>query len=198
MRSRSCMPGGSSRSARRQVLLARPRHPYTQALLESMPSPRTPRQARLKAIPASRRRSGSCRRAARSIPRCRYAQDVCRSTGAGPGGGRGSQEVACWVAQQAPAAGAGRRRARAGGRRVTAQRPTAARGDCPPDAEEHPGARSESPATTCCPAAGPSCRRSEVHALDDVIAVGPPRRDAGRCRRIRQRQVDPGAVASSA
>ncbi len=82
-----------------QVLIERPRHPYTQALLESMPSASTRRQDRLKAIPGEPPSSEAIPAGCPFHPRCRYAQDVCRSQEPKLLDVQGAK-VACWVAQQ--------------------------------------------------------------------------------------------------
>ena len=81
------------------LLIERPKHPYTQALLESMPSASTRRQDRLKAIPGEPPSSEAIPAGCPFHPRCRYAQDVCRSEEPKLAEVEGAQ-VACWVAQQ--------------------------------------------------------------------------------------------------
>jgi len=81
-----------------RALLARPRHPYTRALVQSMPSPTMPRSARLLAIPGEPPPVGGLPTGCPFHPRCPYAADVCRS--AEPPRERvGDSLVACWLAK---------------------------------------------------------------------------------------------------
>src|SRR4051794_31806066 len=68
-------------SGRRADVLQRPRHPYTRALLDALPHPEAPRDARLVEIagepPAPRRIPPGCP----FHPRCRYALEACRHEG---------------------------------------------------------------------------------------------------------------------
>jgi peptide/nickel transport system ATP-binding protein len=86
-----------------QLLIERPQHPYTQALLESMPSASTRRQDRLKAIPGEPPSFEAIPAGCPFHPRCRYAQDICRSEEPQLLDVQGAK-VACWVAQQATVA----------------------------------------------------------------------------------------------
>lgn len=87
-------------------VLANPCHPYTRALLESMPTERTPRQARLKTIPGEPPAVGRLPPGCPFHPRCPLAIDVCRSREPALATVAGST-VACWVAQaEVPAASA--------------------------------------------------------------------------------------------
>jgi peptide/nickel transport system ATP-binding protein len=85
------------------VLLSRPRHPYTQALLESMPSAGMARGAGLSAIPGEPPSFGNLPTGCPFHPRCRRARDVCRSTEPDllP---VAESRVACWFAEDEPAA----------------------------------------------------------------------------------------------
>ena len=79
-------------------LLARPRHPYTRALLQSMPSPTMPRTRRLKAIPGEPPLIGALPMGCPFHPRCPYAIDACRSAEP-PLEAMGDSLVACWLAK---------------------------------------------------------------------------------------------------
>jgi peptide/nickel transport system ATP-binding protein len=107
-------------------IFARPRHPYTEALLHSIPQ-LTPRGEPLHAIPGMVPRPDQFPAGCRFAPRCSYAQDACRSAPvpiritAGPdGNGRSAAALARCVRQdelvlagppadpaQGPAPGAG-------------------------------------------------------------------------------------------
>jgi peptide/nickel transport system ATP-binding protein len=86
-----------------RALIERPRHPYTQALLESMPSASTRRQDRLKAIPGEPPSFEAIPTGCPFHPRCRHARDVCRAEEPKLAEVGGAQ-VACWVAQAATVA----------------------------------------------------------------------------------------------
>src|SRR5262249_22814801 len=80
-------------------LLGRAKHPYTMALLQSMPSAPTARTARLTAIPGDPPMLGAFPRGCPFHPRCPYRVAIC--------GARdpqlelvGDRSVACWVAQE--------------------------------------------------------------------------------------------------
>jgi peptide/nickel transport system ATP-binding protein len=79
-------------------LLGRAKHPYTMALLQSMPSAQTARTARLKAIPGEPPMLGAFASGCPFHPRCPYRVEVCASRDP-----RlelvGDRSVACWVAQ---------------------------------------------------------------------------------------------------
>ena len=79
-------------------LLARPRHPYTQALLQSMPSPDMPKTRRLAAIPGEPPPIGALPSGCPFHPRCPYAADICRSAEP-PLEPVGESLVACWFAK---------------------------------------------------------------------------------------------------
>jgi peptide/nickel transport system ATP-binding protein len=79
-------------------LLGRAKHPYTMALLQSMPSAQAARTARLKAIPGEPPMLGAFPSGCPFHPRCPYRVAICAS--------RdpllelvGDRSVACWVAQ---------------------------------------------------------------------------------------------------
>jgi peptide/nickel transport system ATP-binding protein len=86
------------------VLLSRPQHPYTRALLESMPSVGTERRTRLSAIPGEPPAFGSLPAGCPFHPRCRHARDACRSSEPELMPAAGSR-VSCWVAQDAQGPG---------------------------------------------------------------------------------------------
>jgi peptide/nickel transport system ATP-binding protein len=85
-------------------LLARPLHPYTRALLESMPSKDVPVGERLKAIPGEPPAVGAFPAGCPFHSRCPDARDVCRAIEPNLIGA-GEAQVACWVAQERPATG---------------------------------------------------------------------------------------------
>jgi peptide/nickel transport system ATP-binding protein len=80
-------------------LLGGAKHPYTKALLESMPSSTAARTAKLKAIPGEPPMLGSFPTGCPFHPRCPYRKDVCLADEPRlePVGDR---QVACWVAQE--------------------------------------------------------------------------------------------------
>ena len=86
-------------------LFARPRHPYTEALLQAIPQ-LTPRGEPLHAIPGMVPRPDQFPAGCRFAPRCSYAQDVCTSapvpmlpTGGLMGDGRGDAALARCIRQ---------------------------------------------------------------------------------------------------
>ncbi len=82
-----------------RLLMTRAKHPYTQALITSMPSTMTPKGARLKAIPGEPPVFGALPTGCPFHPRCPYARDACRS--AEPRLDTVDEtRVACWVAQE--------------------------------------------------------------------------------------------------
>ena len=140
-----------------QLLIERPKHPYTQALLESMPSASMRQQDRLKAIPGEPPSIEAIPAGCPFHPRCRYAKDVCRSEEPKLLEVQGAQ-VACWVAQEETGAswpvGV---RARPASRRPPSRSERLQR-RCRPKARR--SWRSTAlPVITCCRAFGPSCRR---------------------------------------
>jgi oligopeptide/dipeptide ABC transporter ATP-binding protein len=62
----------------RQDVLRRPRHPYTQALLDALPHPEAARDERLVAIPGSPPSPGNIPGGCAFNPRCSYAREDCR------------------------------------------------------------------------------------------------------------------------
>jgi peptide/nickel transport system ATP-binding protein len=81
-----------------RAILAHPRHPYAQALLQSVPSAMT-RAARLLAIPGEPPVVGALPSGCPFHPRCPRAMPLCRETE--PALERsGDSVVACWAAQQ--------------------------------------------------------------------------------------------------
>ena len=85
------------------VLLSRPRHPYTQALLKLMPSSATERQGRLRAIPGEPPAFGALPAGCPFHPRCPHVRDVCRSSEPSLVLVADTR-VSCWVAQDEQAA----------------------------------------------------------------------------------------------
>jgi dipeptide transport system ATP-binding protein len=65
-------------SATKDKLFAQPRHPYTQALMKSIPSGRRQDHQRLPVIPGQVPLPGAYPQGCRFHPRCRYADDKCR------------------------------------------------------------------------------------------------------------------------
>jgi peptide/nickel transport system ATP-binding protein len=87
-----------------RALMAHAKHPYTRALIASMPSTATPRGSRLKAIPGEPPVFGAFPAGCPFHPRCQFARDACRA--AEPTlDAVGETQVACWVAQEGGAAG---------------------------------------------------------------------------------------------
>jgi peptide/nickel transport system ATP-binding protein len=85
-----------------RALLAQPRHPYAQALLQSVPSA-TMRASRLRAIPGEPPVVGALPSGCPFHPRCPRAMAICRESE--PALERsGDSVVACWAAQQDAAA----------------------------------------------------------------------------------------------
>jgi peptide/nickel transport system ATP-binding protein len=81
-----------------RLLLTEGRHPYTKALLESMPSAVTVRQSKLKAIPGEPPMLGSLPNGCPFHPRCSYREEICIAKE--PTLKQvGDRKVACWVAQ---------------------------------------------------------------------------------------------------
>jgi peptide/nickel transport system ATP-binding protein len=82
-------------------IFAHPKHPYTKALLESIPTLETPRDRPLKVIPGSvpspEHWPGGCR----FNPRCAYAFDHCRHE-VPPLETINTQAVACWLYDHNP------------------------------------------------------------------------------------------------
>ena len=86
------------------VLLAHAKHPYTRALIASMPSTATPRGVRLKAIPGEPPAFGAFPAGCPFHPRCPHARDDCGSIEPTLVV-VGETQVACWVAQERGEAG---------------------------------------------------------------------------------------------
>ena len=80
-------------------LLAHAKHPYTKALLGSMPSATTARTSKLKAIPGEPPMLGSFPSGCPFHPRCPYREEICISKEPRPEQ-VGDWKVACWVAQE--------------------------------------------------------------------------------------------------
>jgi oligopeptide/dipeptide ABC transporter ATP-binding protein len=80
---------------------ARPKHPYTRALLESIPTLTTPKHLPLKIIPGSVPSPEHLARGCRFMPRCDHA--VAKSRTQIPAlQAVGSQKVACWLYEDNP------------------------------------------------------------------------------------------------
>lgn len=79
-------------------LLTLPRHPYTRALLQSMPSSDMPKTRRLAAIPGEPPPISDLPSGCPFHPRCPYAADICRSAEP-PLEPVGSSLVSCWFAK---------------------------------------------------------------------------------------------------
>jgi oligopeptide transport system ATP-binding protein len=65
-------------SGSREEVLRRPRHPYTQALLDALPHPEAPPEQRLVAIEGVPPSPGSIPPGCAFHPRCAYAEETCR------------------------------------------------------------------------------------------------------------------------
>ena len=65
-------------SGSREAVLQRPRHPYTQALLDALPHPEAARDQRLVAIPGSPPSPGRIPAGCAFNPRCAYTRESCR------------------------------------------------------------------------------------------------------------------------
>ena len=63
----------------RTDVLRRPRHPYTQALLDALPHPEATATSRSSRSPARRRPRGAIPAGCAFHPRCSYARDSCRT-----------------------------------------------------------------------------------------------------------------------
>jgi oligopeptide/dipeptide ABC transporter ATP-binding protein len=77
-------------------IFSRPRHPYTRALLESIPTLQTDRSRPLNVIPGSMPSPGRWPSGCRFHPRCRYAFDKCGQE-IPPLEPAGAGRVACWL-----------------------------------------------------------------------------------------------------
>ncbi len=151
-----------------RAILAAPKHPYTRALLESMPTANLERGQRLKAIQGEPPRIEALPSGCPFSARCGLVMDICRVTE--PQLTRRDQgEVACWAAE-----GAGNG---TGAYRVTAPTATAKAAAQADDATERedPEEILRVEAVTRhfrAPSLLPFVRPTHVHALDDVsIAV---------------------------
>ncbi|HTU56704.1 MAG TPA: ABC transporter ATP-binding protein [Acetobacteraceae bacterium] len=83
-----------------RAILETPEHPYTRALLESMPTSTLERGHRLKAIPGEPPRIEALPPGCPFSARCGYVMDICRVTEP-PLTRRDEGEVACWAAEGA-------------------------------------------------------------------------------------------------
>ncbi len=75
-------------SGSREAVLQRPRHPYTQALLDALPHPEATRDQELVAIPGVPPSPGNVPAGCAFHPRCSYTRESCRSRGAAARPGR--------------------------------------------------------------------------------------------------------------
>jgi len=64
-------------SGAREAILKRPRHPYTQALLDALPHPEAPRDQKLVAIPGAPPSPGNIPAGCAFNPRCSYTRASC-------------------------------------------------------------------------------------------------------------------------
>jgi peptide/nickel transport system ATP-binding protein len=150
-------------------LLARPGHPYTRALLQSMPSPTMAKTRRLAAIPGEPPPIGALPTGCPFHPRCPHAADICRSAEP-PLEAVGNSLVACWFAKDGSLPAAPKEQAtsslQVGGQR--AQEPA---GAAPPDASEVMLSVEHITRHFLIPSQLPFFPPGHVHALDDVSLV---------------------------
>ena len=149
-----------------QLLIERPKHPYTQALLESMPSASMRRQDRLKAIPGEPPSLEAIPAGCPFHPRCRYAQAVCRSQEPQLAEVEGAR-VACWVAQQGSMARSPVAAPCSRGDAPVALEALPARAAVPPEVEEIL-ALDRITRHHLLPSLWPFMPPTQVHALDEV------------------------------
>ena len=83
----------------REELLSKPRHPYTQGLLRSIPRPEA-RGSRLEEIAGAVPRPGQWPAACRFHPRCPQAFDRCRKEAPGRSGVSPTQGAWCHLVEQ--------------------------------------------------------------------------------------------------
>ncbi|GIX12396.1 MAG: peptide ABC transporter ATP-binding protein [Paracoccaceae bacterium] len=86
------------------ALFATPRHPYTRALLETMPSVGEDRPGRLRSIPGQPPHLGAPPAACPFAPRCREVRDRCRRANPALVETAPGHRVACWLVSPAEAA----------------------------------------------------------------------------------------------
>ena len=153
-----------------RAILQDPAHPYTQALLESMPTSAMQHGSRFKAIPGEPPRPGALPAGCKFSPRCRYVTDICRASEPEltP---RNEGQVACWVAAKF-ADGPGSYPA------PDSYQATARTASPEPVAPGFPAAEGEPPEELLrvesitrhyrAPAAWPFMRPLQIHALDGV------------------------------
>jgi len=77
------------------AIFSRPRHPYTQGLLNSIPAHRQPR-SRLSAIPGAVPHPGNKPSGCPFHPRCYKAEEICRKELPLPEEIKGTHKVSCW------------------------------------------------------------------------------------------------------
>jgi len=90
-------------SAATAELFAQMRHPYTQALLASIPSVGAPRSERLPSIPGTPPPLGGLGEGCAFAPRCPRADEICRASSPPLVAAGGGHEVACWHPVGGPA-----------------------------------------------------------------------------------------------
>ena len=84
--------------APRGPVFAKPGHPYTQGLLDSIPPMHGPKPRRLRSIPGSPPLISALPDGCAFHPRCRFEHERCRALP--PLFDRGGQEMACWLADE--------------------------------------------------------------------------------------------------
>ena len=80
-----------------RALFADPRHPYTQALLETMPRVEGARAERLTTIPGQPPRLSEAPRACPFAPRCRHAMEICTREAPPRAPAGVGRSVLCWL-----------------------------------------------------------------------------------------------------
>ena len=164
-----------------------PQHPYTEALLQSIPMLGMTQAEQLRVIRGNVPSPLNWPKGCRFAPRCDYAFDRCLEE-LPPLYPAGAQESACFLCENGPRAdvdrdgGAGRMSTQApagdGGHAGARVRRRARRGARPP--EVLPGAATGMLRKTT----------AHVQAVDGVDLADPPRRDGRPRRRVGLRQVD--------
>ena len=84
--------------APRATVFARPGHPYTQGLLDSIPPMHGPKPPRLRSIPGSPPLISALPQGCAFHPRCRFEHERCLTLP--PLIGRAGQDMACWLAEE--------------------------------------------------------------------------------------------------
>ena len=145
-----------------RAVLTAPAHPYTQALLESMPTAIVPPGSRLNVIPGEPPAAGALLAGCPFSARCRHVMDICRTAEPDllP---RDDGKVACWRAESATGG-----RDRPAAMRPTAE-PIAAINTSPESRPAEDLLRVEAITRHYrLPTALPFSRPRQVHALDEV------------------------------